>query len=177
MTKDEHKEDLARKLRDLGSCEPPANAWQRLRERARAEGLLRAEVASGRRRRNLRFATVALAASLALAVLFRPDNPDIPGPQKFAVTPEDAAIGVLMRQSHLLEKALRLSPPPRRVVQVGLASREAAVEDRIAAIDQRLLIGAGELGSPELVELWSERAVMMNALIEFRARKTDQTML
>jgi len=173
----ENGEELAAELRKLGLKQPPAGSWRRIRERAEALGLLQSGNTRFRYSRPMHYAAAALAAGMMIVLFFAASESPETQSEKFSATPETAAVDALMRQSSLLERALRLSPPAPRVVRAGLVSREAAAEDRIAAIDQRLLLNAGELRPPELVELWSERAAMMSTLIELRSRRSEQTRL
>lgn len=92
-----------------------------------------------------------------------------------AVTTEDApgqpiaSIVSLIEASWLLERALDRLPAQRRVMRAGTASTIAALETRIALIDEQLSLDSPLDSEPDLqATLWSERVDVMSALYQVR---------
>ena len=162
-------DDLAERLRELPVEKAPRGAWDEIVARAEREGLLEQRPPALRRVQTWSLG-IGLAAGLLAAILVVRQGGSDAGGDTFAATPsaESAAVAALQRQSLLLEEVLRLTPPQARVVPVGMASRVTAAEDRIVAIDRRLAEGASTLDEATLTALWSERAAMMNALVQLR---------
>lgn len=165
--------DIAEALRALPELTPPAGQWQKILERAEQE-LPQDDAVIKRASHWYQWAGLAACLMLGVVLLLRTDSPP-PEADIFSATPapETAAVNALMRQSRLLEEVLRRSPPAPRVVPVGLASREAAMQDRIAAIDQRLSWGGGALDETERALLWGERTMMMKRLVQIRYSQTN----
>jgi len=146
-------------LRALAPLAPPASAWAgvqtRLERRAEARALAPTPAA------------YAMAASLLVialtALLFtgRPQgSPGLPQVEAAAV-PVDG----LVAQNAQLEAYLAGLPQPR-TTRVGTAYTVAAIEDRLAFLDDRITAAALEPNAPEVAEdLWRERLTLMNSLV------------
>ena len=142
LTADEHRA-LKRGLGDLPETMPPRVVWQRIREQAAAEGLIRR---SAGQRPSTWYAGVGLAAAVVLAVIVVPRL--IPGDVPESITvPQNAtqsspvelnALQALMVESQQLESDLRSLPEEPRVMRASTAATLSELEDRIAAIDYQL---------------------------------------
>ncbi|MEM7279786.1 MAG: hypothetical protein AAF385_16875 [Pseudomonadota bacterium] len=159
---------IANALRELPELQPPEGQWQKILEKASDSS----PVAERLPEQASRFGPwVALAAALLLAVVVIDQRGQAPEEKPvFSATPEPAseAALALRRQSQLLERLLKNSPPSPRVMMVGAASRRAAMEDRIAAIDQVLSENGQTLSATEEAMLWGERSALMKGLVRLR---------
>lgn len=170
----EHK-ILQAKLRGLPDTMPPRTVWNRIKDQARAEGLL----SSVRTRQGFKWATgAAIAAAVAMMVLRIPLQPVPPElPPEISDTPDYAEIAgnnsmaslnTLMVQSQQLERDLRSLPGQPRLVRAGTQATITELENRIAAIDYRLNHPGVQLTRAEARIYWRERVRLMNLLVNIR---------
>lgn len=139
---------------------------------------VRGRYLAARNRQRLRWAGVgslALAASVALAVALRP----APGSDKGIPTriaqqqpqQSDSVIQAMMTRSQQLEAALRAYDPDSRVVDARTATIAAQLEDQVDAIDRQLEITEA-VGTQvpdrrgEQLRLWRERVGLLDALVD-----------
>jgi hypothetical protein len=145
-------QQLRDRLRALPPAAPPADAWQRIRA---------ARAAARSRRRWHYGGGLAMAASvlLALAVALRPAL-DVPAP---APAPQ-GELTDLHAHSQGLDALLGQFDTQHRVLDLRTAGTIVALEDRIAALDQRLAGSAG-LEPPVANALLRQRVELMEALV------------
>jgi hypothetical protein len=169
-------ERLRQGLDDLPETMPPRAVWHRIREQARAEGLL-AKPASHHPVKWL--VGAGIAAAVVLAVLRIPGalNPDsgaqIAGDQDLRATPQSMPtngqeLNALMVQSQQLEQNLRAIPYQPRMMRASTAATISNLEDRIAAIDYRLNHPAIRMSTAERQLYWRERVRLMDSLVMLR---------
>ena len=164
---------LQRGLNALPETMPPRAVWQRVREQAEAEGLLRRPVSQ---RPSTWYGGVGLAAAVVLAVIIVPKPGDTPLTDATTVPQlatesspvELNAVQALMAESRQLESDLRSLPEEPRVMRVATAATLSELEDRIAAIDYQLNEPDVQM-SPEDKEIfWRERVRLMKSLVQLR---------
>lgn len=139
---------------------------------------IRGRYVAARNRKRLRWAGVgslALAASVVLAVAFRPaqGGPGKGIPTRVAQQTEqsDSAVEAMMTRSRQLEAALRAYDPDSRVLDARTASIAARLEDQLDAIDRQLEITEA-VGArvpdrqSEQLRLWRERVGLLDALVD-----------
>lgn len=143
---------------------------------------VRARFVAERRRHRIRRAGVgalALAASVALAVLVRPGDlaqrlpvPASPQAVSSSATDELAAI---MARSQELEAALQAWDPDSRVIDGRTAAIAARLEDRLGTLDRRLeVVGAlSRDDTAEQLRLWRERVGLLNALVDVHVTRAS----
>jgi cell division protein FtsB len=140
---------------------------------------VRARFVAERRRRRLRWAGVgslALAASAALAVLFRPGDLAqrilVPAGQ---VAAQEDQLQTMMARSQALEAALQAWDPDSRVLDGRTAAIAARLEDQLGTVDRRLeVVGALSRDSPaEQLRLWRERIGLLNALVDVHTTRAS----
>ena len=172
LTADEHVA-LQRGLDELPETMPPRAVWQRVREQAEAEGLLRRPVSQ---RPSTWYLGVGLAAAVVLAVIILPRAGDTPLPDATTV-PQTAtqsspvelnAVQALMAESRQLENDLRSLPDEPRVMRAGTAATLSELEDRIAAIDYQLNDSGVQMTRDEQEIFWRERVRLMKSLVQLR---------
>jgi hypothetical protein len=165
---------LARALRGLPDVDAPVDGWERLSARwaERREGTSRAA-----------WTTLAVAASavlVAVALMLRAGLDDVPPPdaasdlRAVAAGPVEAAADTpydtaeWRRRSTELETLLARLPEPRATrASTGLTA--AALEDRIALIDEQLGEGARAGVTPgDADSLWRERVMLLDSLVRVR---------
>jgi hypothetical protein len=172
-------------LRALPQRPPPADAWQRLSDRAADEGVL----ASPRARHALNTAAWRAAAALgAVALLLavwprhapQPDAPRSTAAARSApvtVAVAEDGIGPLIDRSRALERRLRALPAEPSVQRVGTAGTITALEDRVATIDAQLSLAAMEGGDGDAQLLWRERVSLMDTLVKLRSADAQRVWL
>ena len=113
-------------------------------------------------------AKLAMAASLLLmlgaAMLFAalPDGARVPERPALVPPPLDG----LVRENARLE-AMLAGLPRTSTTRVGTAYTVAALEDRLALLDDRITTVALQPHAPETAEqLWRERVTLMNSLVQ-----------
>ncbi len=172
LTAEEHTA-LQTGLRALPDTMPPRVVWQRIREQAEAEGLIRDK---GLRKRSGWYTGIGLAAAALVVALMVPvllqepadvttTVPDTVG----TTTPVPlTTLQTLMTQSRELESNLRALPDVPRVQRASTMATISDLEDRIAAIDYQLSDPEVQM-SPEDTELfWRERVRLMKSLLQLR---------
>jgi hypothetical protein len=152
----------AARLRALPALRPSRSQWGAVSERLAAE----------RRRRRQRWAavsSVAIAASIAAALLVR----DLARPR---TADASEAIAQAMDRSHNLERTLERYHADARVVDGLTAGVAQRLEDRIGAIDQQLQ-AAQLLGQAEqqrmMLNLWRERVGLLDALVDVHVTRAS----
>ncbi len=178
LTADE-RDALHDGLNSLPDTPPPRMLWERIREQAEAEGLLK-------KRHDFRnwYAGAGLAAAVVMAIMLIPQPPQ-PGVQSdddtSYVTPppqaHDATSGLqqLMIRSAQLEQNLRALPSEPSVVRAGTAATIIELEDRIAAIDYQLSNPDAALTPAETEIFWRERVILMESLVQLRYAQAQRT--
>jgi len=152
----------AARLRALPALRPSRNQWNVIATRLAAEKRTR-------RRRWAAVGAVALAASVALAVVGR----DLAKPKSADAS---EAIAAAMDRSQRLERTLERYKPDSRVVDGFTAGVAERIEDRIGAIDQQLQ--AAQLldqvqQQKVMLNLWRERVGLMGALVDVHVTKAS----
>ncbi|MDJ0909935.1 MAG: hypothetical protein QNI99_12125 [Woeseiaceae bacterium] len=177
LTADE-RDALHEGLNSLPDTPPPRMLWERIREQAEAEGLLK-------KRRDFRswYAGAGLAAAVVMAVMMIPQQPPVTQPDSGTtyVTPDataaqDPASGLQqwMIRSAQLEQNLR-ALPETSVVRAGTAATIIELEDRIAAIDYQLSDPDARLTPAETEIFWRERVRLMESLVQLRYAQAQRT--
>ncbi len=144
-----------------GFAAPPV-AWPSIRARA-------ARTAGARRRGAVPAALAAslvAAAALAWLLAARPSPPADAGFAAVAAAPGGAPVIELVAENARLE-ALLSQLPQSRTTRLGTAYTVAAIEDRLALVDDHLTTVTLEPYAPEVAEdLWRERVTLMNSLVQ-----------
>lgn len=142
---------------------------------------VRARFVAERRRRRIRRAGVgalALAATVALAVLIRPGDlaQRLPVPASQLATADGSdELAAIMARSQELEAALQAWDPDSRVIDGRTAAIAARLEDQLGTLDRRLEV-VGALSSndtAEQVRLWRERVGLLNALVDVHVTRAS----
>jgi len=147
-------------LKALPALRPPRDRWE----------VVRAEVVAAQRRRRGVWGTLSLAAAAALAALI------VFGPWSGGNTLH-AELSQAKQRCSKLESALQLYDADGRVVSGRSAALAAQLEDQIAAVDGQLsqLSPGGGRRTPEaeLVDLWNQRATLMQQLYQVRVTRVS----
>ena len=174
------RENLRQVLSELSDTMPPRMVWQRIKEQARAEGLL---VQSAPQHRVKWLVVAGIAAAVVLAVLRMPEtlNPDsggqIAGNHELHSIPEFSeqstpsngeALNTLMVQSQQLEHNLRTIPYQSRLMRAGTVATILNLEDQIAVIDYQLNHQAMRMNRVQTQNYWRERVRLMDSLVQLR---------
>ena len=179
LTADE-REALQQGLKRLPETMPPRAVWQRIREQAAAEGLLRPPVAL---RPSTWYGGVGIAAAVVLAAIIVPRAITTPAPESRTEPPmaaqtgqvELTALQALMVQSQQLESDLRALPEEPRVMRASTVATLSGIEDRIAAIDYQLSDPGVQMTPEEKEIFWRERVRLMNSLVQLRYAQAQRT--
>jgi len=173
LTVDE-RDVLLRGLDELVDTMPPRLVWNRIREQAAAEGLIRSSAAQ---RSSTWFGGFAIAAAVVLAIFMLPKMMTTTEPGMSITEPpataqndqiEVTALQALMVQSRQLESDLRALPEEPRVVRASMVATMSDIENAIASIDFQLN-DSGVQMTPEDRELfWRERVRLMKSLVQLR---------
>lgn len=178
-------------LRRLRSClaaaagpEPSADGWDRI-----AAALDAGRLRPRRDRRGVRAAGLAAAAILILLV-FRLADPPPSTVQAVAPTPEvdgrvellpgrpappPADVSRLIARSQSLEFVLERLPRRPLAERAGTALMLDALESRIAGVDATLMFSADTgLSDLEIQQLWQERVLLLDSLINVRYAQAQQ---
>jgi hypothetical protein len=175
------REVLQQGLRDLPDTMPPRIVWDRIREQAEAEGLLRAPAAA---RPSTWMAGLAIAASVVLAVILVPRLTSTPELEPTVTEPQVSnagnelqltALQALMVQSQRLESDLRAMPEEPRVMRASTVATIADIENAIAAIDFQLNDPAVQMTEEETELFWRERVRLMKSLVQLRYAQAQRT--
>ena len=179
LTADE-RDLLQQELRELPDIMPPRDVWQRIREQAEAEGLVK----TGALRRPMTWnGGLGLAAAAALVALMVPllmtptEQSGVTEPP--LTQPSNAvslnALDALMVQSRQLESDLRSMPEQPRVAKAGTIATINEIEDRIAAIDYQLNDSSIRMTEEDKEIFWRERVRLMKLLVGLRYAQAQRT--
>jgi len=150
------------RLRALPTPRPSRDRFQEVRARYVADR-------RGRRLRALALGSLALAASVALAVvgagLIPPKQPT------GTVAAMDDLVEGMMTRSQELEAALRAYDPDGRVLDGRTAGIAHRIEDGLGAVDRQLeMLNLMQVGAQDLrreqLRLWRERVGLLDALVD-----------
>jgi hypothetical protein len=160
-------------LHGLPETMPPREVWHRIREQAKAEGLLKPGHAM--QRRSSWYVGIGVAAAALLAAVMLPGLPERPAdmttvPVTTGTTPELqlTTLQTLMRESRDLESSLRALPEAPAVQRASTMATIADLEDRIAAIDYQLNDPAVDMSDADRELFWRERVRLMKSLLQLR---------
>lgn len=146
-------------LEALPELAPPPDAWDTISRRAAAAPRLV-------RRRTLPAAAAAALLAAVVALWLLPEPPEGAGPG--AGVPEGTALAGLLEENARLEALLAELPEPS-TMRLGTAYTVAALEDRLAMVDDGITAVTLEPYRPDVAEeLWRERVVLMNSLVQVR---------
>jgi len=139
-------------LKALPALRAPRDRWPAVRDAVLAE--------RGRRRRVWRVGSLAAAAGLAGVLLLHPWGTDL-----------EAQLVAAQQRSATLESTLQQVGGgfDGRVMSGREAAVAAALEDRIAAIDGQL----AEQEAQEQLNLWRQRADLMQQLVQVRVTRAN----
>jgi hypothetical protein len=163
MNENESDDRLARGLARLTEIEPPAAAWSGLE--ARLDGNTR------RRHGGAGLAVAAVGVAVALGVMrlgSAPGPASGAAPAALATAPQPGADAALDRSSEQLE-VLLAALPPTRVGRASTGLTTTMLEDRIAAVDERLSLPDG-VSLPDATKeaLKRQRVVLLASLVRVR---------
>ena len=149
---------VAAELRSLPGFAVPAAAWEGAQARRAARTGVR--LASPARLAMAASLLVTLAAGLLLAELPESETPPA------RPVPVAAPLDGLVAENARLEAVLA-GLPTSRTTRVGTGYTVAAIEDRLALLDDRITTVSLEPHAPEVAEgLWRERVTLMNSLVQ-----------
>jgi len=179
LTADE-RDLLQQELRGLPELLPPRAVWQRIREQAEAEGLIRQGVMRRPMTWNGGIGLAAAAALIALMVPVMMAPPEQTGITEPSLTQADDSVPVnavqaLMVESRQLETDLRSMPEEPRVRQAGTVATISEIEDRIAAIDYQLNDPSITMTEEDRETFWRERVRLMKLLVGLRYAQAQRT--
>ena len=170
---------LQRELRELPDTPPPRVVWDRVRDQAEAEGLLKVKVMQ---RRTTWYAGVGVAAAALVAAFMLPGI--LQGPSgTLPVVPTNVGpateiplntLQTLMTESRDLESSLRALPDAPRVQRASTMATISDLEDRIAAIDYQLNDPNVQMSDADRELFWRERVRLMKSLLQLRYAQTQR---
>jgi hypothetical protein len=151
------------RMKALPTLRPSRDRFAEIRSRTTAE----------RRTRRFRWAaggTIALAASLALAVWIggRGHGQDRIL-ERVNPTGTNTELTEIINRSHELERALSAYDPDRQVVDGRAVSMTTSLENRLAQVDQELQVVDfldANVRQREALRLWRERVGLLDALVD-----------
>jgi hypothetical protein len=149
------------RLKALPTLRPSRDRWPETAARFRADRLRR-------RTRQVGFAGLAAAASVALAVTV------LERPQPVETNPNQ--INQVMQRSQALESALSDYNPEGRVLDGRTARIAQELEDRIARLDRQLEmteLSPKQARDQELLKLWRERVGLLDALVDVHVTRAS----
>jgi hypothetical protein len=149
------------RLKALPALRPSRDRWPDTAARFRAERLRR-------RTRQVGFAGLAAAASVALALTV------LDRPQPVETNPNQ--ITQAMERSQALETALSEYNSEARVLDGRTARIAQELEDRIALLDRRLEmteLSPEQARDQELLRLWRERVGLLDALVDVHVTRAS----
>ena len=180
MTADE-RDVLLQGLNALPDTMPPRIVWSRIREQARAEGLIRTTVTQ---RPSTWLAGLAVAAAIVLAMTVVPrlmstadldtqytEPPALANDNRVEVT----ALQALMVQSQQLESDLRALPEEPKIMRASTVATLSDIENAIAAIDYQLNESGVQMTPDERELFWRERVRLMKSLVRLRYAQAQRT--
>jgi hypothetical protein len=182
LTADE-RDALHHGLRNLPETMPPRVVWERIREQAHAEGLLKTQGTS--KWQWSLGAGVAAAAVLAVVLLLPVEHTSGPEMLVSQTVPDSlptnehsvTALQALMVESRQLEANLRELPAKPRVTRAGTAATISEIQDRVAAIDYQLGRGDASLTPEQEEALWQDRVRLMKTLVGLRYAQAQRMAL
>ena len=169
----EEYDALQRQLRAMPDTPPPRVVWNRIREQAEAEGLLRR---SALQKRSTWYLGVGAAAAALVTAVMLPGLLRQPA-ETLPVVPEITAPGpevrlntlqALMTESRELESNLRALPDTPAVTRASTMATISDLEDRIAAIDYQLNDPSVDMSDEDRELFWRERVRLMKSLLQLR---------
>lgn len=178
--------ELKARLSELPDTVPPRAVWERIEAQASAEGLLQRPALSERTRW---LAGAAIAAGVVLAVLNVPvsappgTDTTVAGDTQLRTEPEFnqsatelrlQAINALMVRSQFLERDLRRLPDSPQLMRADTAATIDELQDRIAAIDDRLNQPGLAITRAEQELYWRERVRLMDSLVKLRLAQSQR---
>lgn len=151
------------RLRALSTLAPARNRFAEIRARAEADR---------RRRRVVLFSLsgLALAATVALAVVLAPGTPGVP----VETLAEQRELDDIIARSQSLEGAIQAFNPDQRVTDGRTAVVAASLEERLARVDRQLQLVDyldQKVRQQEALRLWRERVGLLNALVDVHATR------
>src|SRR3954471_13287902 len=144
-------------LKALPALRPPRDRWPAV------QAVLRAERFRKRRTGGAWTGSLALAATIAAVLLFRPSGGD--SGKLYA------ELSQAKQQSATLEDSLKQYDVDGRVLSGHAAALVAELEDRISAIDGSLGQQQASAQDAQLVKLWQQRVDLMRELVTARATR------
>lgn len=147
------------RLRSLPTLKPARNRFLELQQRARSERRRKRFVVAG-------LATLALAASIALAVVFAPRLLRTAPAAQLA---EQQELDDIIARSKSLETAIADYNPDQRVIDGRTAVVAASLEDRLARVDHEIQLVDlmnQQVRQQQALRLWRERVGLLNALVD-----------
>lgn len=145
-------------LRALDPLAPPAAGWAGARSRLERRAEIKAQKPTP-----LAYAMAASLLAVAFAAMLFVHQPR--GSVEPGAAAAPAPLDGLLAENARLEAYLA-DLPQRRTTRVGTAYTVAAIEDRLAVVDDRITAVALEPNAPEVAEdLWRERLTLMNSLV------------
>ena len=172
---------LRRELGMLPDTMPPRAVWQRIREQAEAEGLIKQDYL---RKPMSWYSGVGLAAAIVLAAVLVPVMMNSPSAPPAVTEPQNSqvsnssqvnALQALMVESRQLESDLRSLPNEPRVMQASTVMTISDIKDRVAAIDYQLNDPDVQMTSEETEIFWRERVRLMKLLVRLRYAQAQRT--
>jgi hypothetical protein len=172
LTADE-QDALQRGLHALPDTMPPRVVWQRIREQAEAEGLVREKALQKRSNWYLGVgvAAAALVAAVMLPGLLRGPAETLPVVPDSVGTPAQmplTTLQTLMTESRELESNLRALPDAPAVQRASTMATISDLEERIAAIDYQLNDPNIHMSEADRELFWRERVRLMKSLLQLR---------
>jgi len=172
LTAEEHAV-LQRGLHELPDTMPPRVVWQRIREQAEAEGLIKVK---GLQRRSTWYMGFGVAAAALVAAIMLPDLlrgpvetlPVVPAEVGTSTPIQLTTLQTLMTESRDLESNLRALPNAPRVQRASTMATISDLEDRIAAIDYQLNDPSVQMSDADRELFWRERVRLMKSLLQLR---------
>ncbi len=153
------------RLKALPTLRPARDRWPAVQLQLAAER----QASRLQRTRRIAFASLAAAASIALAVSVGGVN----GPEPAAATTE---ISRAMERSRVLEEAIDFYNPDARVLDGRTARVAEEIEDRIASLDRELElldVTPNAAGETRQLELWRERVGLLDALVDVHVTRAS----
>ena len=178
LTADEHIA-LRAGLSALPDTMPPREVWQRIREQAEAEGLIKEKALKVR---SNWYAGAGLAAAALVAAIMLPGL--LQQPETSTVVPQNTptnepvqltALQTLMTESRELESDLRSLPDAPRVMRASTMATISDLENRIAAIDYQLNDPGVLMSDGDRELFWRERVRLMKSLLQLRYAQAQRT--
>jgi hypothetical protein len=149
------------RLKALPTLRPSRDRWPETAARFRADRLRR-------RNRQVGFAGLVAAASVALAVIV--------GDQRQPSASTANQISQVMERSQALENALTEYNPDGRVLDGRTARMAQELEDRIASLDRELEateLSRQQARDEDLLKLWRERVGLLDALMDVHVTRAS----